>query len=129
MPVHYRYDEERRRLFTQCHGVVMLEEVIAHFRELITLTRLKPGSDVLLDVTFMSEIPPMQKIDSAARALEEVSEFLRFGRCALVAPEGIAKEAGRRFQSVSWPLFGGMRIFPTSAEATAWLDQKKGLSG
>jgi hypothetical protein len=125
MPVHYRYDETSRRLFTQCHGMVTLEEVIAHFRELITLTRLKPGSDVLLDFTFMAELPPTQKIDSAARALEEVSEFLRFGRCALVAPEGIAKEAGRRFQSVSWPLFGGMRIFAASAEAAAWLDQQE----
>jgi hypothetical protein len=125
MPVHYRHDEGSRRLYTQCHGRVTLEEVIAHFRELITLSRLKPGSDVLLDFTFLAELPPVQKIDGAAKALEEVSEFLRFRRCAIVAPEGVPNETARRFQSVSWPLFGGMRIFPTNVEALAWLDQEE----
>jgi hypothetical protein len=122
MPVHYRYDETVRRLFTRCHGVVRLDDVIAHFHELTTLTKLQPNSDVLLDLTFQTDLPPPEHIDDAASVLEEVSEFLQFGRCAVIAPAGVPSAIAERFQWVSWPLFRGMRIFATNGDATNWLD-------
>jgi hypothetical protein len=124
MPVQYRYDETVRRLCTRCHGKVRLAEVIAHFRELTTLTKLQPNSDVLLDLTFQTDLPPTEHIDDAARVLEEVSEFLQFGRCAVIAPAGVPIAIAERFQWVSWPLFRGMRIFATNDDATRWLDGK-----
>src|SRR5262245_48977314 len=124
MPMHYRYDESMRRLFTRCYGTLCLEDVIAHFRELTTLSRLQPKSDVLLDLMFLTGMPPTASIDQAARVLEELSDFLQFGRCAVVAPDGVPREVANRFQAVSWPLFGGIRIFATSGDAAKWLDQK-----
>lgn len=122
MPIHYRYDDAARRLLTRCEGQLTLPEVIAHFRELSGSTRLHPGSDVLLDLTFQTNVPPPEPLASAASVLEEVSELIPLGRCAIVAPNDVANEIGRRFQAVTWPLFTGIRLFRTNADAIAWLD-------
>jgi len=126
MPVHYRYDAASRRLVTRCDGEVRLGDVVSHFRELTTISRLHPNSDVLLDLTFQTNLPPAEKIDSAAGALEEVCALLQLGRCAMVAPDGVPSAIARRFQAVGWPLFSGMRIFETNGDATEWLDRRGG---
>jgi hypothetical protein len=122
MPVHYRYDDAARRLLTRCEGEVTIVEVIAHFRELTGVARFHPGSDVVIDLMFQSNLPPLELIDSAATVLEDVVELIPFGRCAIVAPNDLANEIGRRFQAVAWPIFSGMRLFPNAADAHAWLD-------
>ena len=122
MPVHYRYDEPAHRLLTRCEGQVTVTEVIAHFRELTGSTRLHPGSDVVLDLTFQSNLPAPEALSSAAAVLEEIQELIDLGRCAVVAPNEVAAEIGRRFQSLTWPLFTGIRLFPTGVTANAWLD-------
>jgi len=122
MPVHYRYDEAERRLYTRCEGEVKLTEVISHFRELTGITRLHPDSDVLLDLTFQTNLPRHENIDSAANVLEEIHHLVQLGRCAVVAPTQLATEIGRRFQAVTWPLYSGLRLFDNSADATAWLN-------
>jgi hypothetical protein len=124
MPVHYRYDEFNRRLLTRCEGAVRLKDVVSHFRELTTIARLQPGSDVLLDLTFQTNVPSPEKIDSAAAILEEVTELLPLGRCAVIAPHGVPNDIGRRFQAVTWPLFSGMRLFASSGDAIEWLEQR-----
>ena len=124
MPIHYRYDDAARRVLTRCEGQLTLPEVISHFRELSRSTRLHPGSDVLVDVTFQTNIPQPENLASAASVLEEVTELIPFGRCAIVAPNDIAHEIGRRFQAVTWPLFTGVRLFSTNADAIAWLDSE-----
>jgi hypothetical protein len=122
MPIHYRYDDTAHRVLTRCEGQLTLQEVISHFRELSRSTRLHPGSDVLVDVTFQTNVPQPENLASAASVLEEVTELIPFGRCAIVAPNDIANEIGRRFQAVTWPLFTGIRLFATNADAIAWLD-------
>ena len=122
MPVHYRYDAESRRLLTRCDGEVRLEDVVGHFHELTTISRLQPASDVLLDLTFQTNLPSTEKIGKAAAALEDLKELLQLRRCAMVAPEGVPNEIARRFQAVSWPLFSGIRIFSTNGDAAEWLD-------
>jgi hypothetical protein len=124
MPIHYRYDDAARRLLTRCEGQLTLQEVIDHFRELSGSTRLHPGSDVLLDLTFQANVPPPENLADAASVLEEVSELIPLGRCAIVAPNDVANEIGRRFQAVTWPLFTGARLFQTNADAIAWLDSE-----
>ena len=125
MPVHYRYDEASRRLVTRCYGTVTLADVAGHFHELTSLSRLQPNSDVLLDMTFLQiELPEMERIEAATRVLEELSDFLQFGRCAVVAADGIPAEIARRFQAVGWPLFRGMRIFSAVGDAAAWLERE-----
>jgi hypothetical protein len=126
MPVYYRYDESKHRLLTRCEGDVRLQDVVGHFRELTTISRLQPGSDVLLDLTFQTNVPTTEKIDIAAAILEEVTELVQFGRCAVIAPHGTPTEIGRRFQAVSWPLFAGMRLFASSGDAIDWLEQSPG---
>jgi hypothetical protein len=125
MPVHFRHDETNRRLLTRGEGEVRLKDVVGHLRELTTISRLKPGSDVLLDFTFQTNLPPPDKIDNAAAMLEEVNDLLRFGRCAVIAPAGIPKDIGQRLQAVSWPLFSGMRLFASSGDALDWLESDR----
>ncbi len=122
MPIHFRYDEPERRLYTRCEGEVKLTEVVGHFRELTGITRLHPASDVLLDLTFQTNLPRPESIDTAANALEEIRELVQLGRCAVVAPTALATEIGRRYQAVAWPLYSGLKLFSNSADATTWLD-------
>jgi len=122
MPIHYRYDDTAHRVLTRTEGQITLQEVISHFRELSRSARLHPGSDVVVDVTFQTNVPVPEHLASAASVLEEVTELIPFGRCAIVAPNDVSNEIGRRFQAVTWPLFTGIRLFPTNADAIAWLD-------
>src|SRR5262245_35679533 len=69
MPIHYRYDDAARRLLTRCEGQLTLQEVISHFRELSRSTRLHPGSDVVVDVTFQTNVPGPENLASAASVL------------------------------------------------------------
>lgn len=124
MPVDYRYDEFSNRLVTRCEGPTTYAQVMDHFRDLTRDSRLKLHCDVLLDLTFMIAFPTAQQIDQAATTLEDMRELVPFGRCAVVAPEDVVYGLGRMFQAFVWPVFTGMRVFRTQADAIGWLNEE-----
>jgi hypothetical protein len=124
MPIPYRYDEFANRLLTRCEGVVTQAEVLGHFRQLTRDARLRPRCDVLLDLSFMASMPSTEQVSEAAMALEEMRELVSLGRCAIVAPEDLTYGLGRMFQGFSWPVFTGMRVFRTHADAINWLNEE-----
>ncbi len=122
MPVNYRYDESDNRLMTRCDGNVNLAEVAEHFRKLGRDARLKPHCDVLLDLAFLTRLPSPEQVDDVATMLEDMTELVPFGRCAVIAGEEIGFALGRMFQGFTWPLFTGIRLFRLNGEAIGWLD-------
>ena len=124
MPVTYRYDEFANRLLTRCEGTVTYAEVMAHFRQLTRDSRLRPNSDVLLDLSFMISSPTGEQMSEVTATLEDMHDLVSFGHCAVVAPEDVAYGLARMFQGFGWPLFTGMRVFRAHADAIAWLDEK-----
>lgn len=122
MPVNYRYDESDNRLMTRCDGNVNLAEVAEHFRKLGRDARLKPHCDVLLDLAFLTRLPSPEQVDDVATMIEDMTELVPFGRCAVIAGEEIGFALGRMFQGFTWPLFTGIRLFRLNGEAIGWLD-------
>lgn len=122
MPVTYRYDEFANRLMTRCEGAVNLAEVAEHFRRLGRDARLKPHCDVLLDLAFLTRLPSTDQVDRVATMIEDMIELVPFGRCAVIAGEETGFALGRLFQGFTWPLFTGIRLFRSNADAIGWLD-------
>ncbi|HTK96456.1 MAG TPA: STAS/SEC14 domain-containing protein [Pseudomonadales bacterium] len=123
MPVTYRYDAVTNRLTTRCEGAVTQSEVIEHFRQLGRDSRLRPNCCVLLDVSFQTRLPTADQLNEIAAFMEDMQDLVPFGRCAVVAIEDLSYGVGRMFQGFAWPMFTGMRIFRSNAEALAWLDE------
>ncbi len=123
MPVTYRYDEFTNRLMTRCEGAVTKTEVIEHFRQLGRDSRLRPNCDVLLDLTFQMGLPTAEQMNEIAAYLEDMQYLVRFGRCALIAPEDLSYGLGRMFQGFAWPMFTGIQIFRNTVDAIGWLDR------
>ena len=124
MSVTYRYDELANRLLTRCEGAVTYGEVMEHFRQLTRDARLKPNCDVLLDLSFMVGSPTGNQMSEVTATLEEMQELVPFGRCAVVGPEDVPYGLGRMFQGHAWPLFTGIRVFRTHADAINWLNEE-----
>lgn len=123
MPITYRYDDLANRLVTRCEGGVRFPEVVDHFRQLGRDRRIKPGCDVILDLSFQTAMPTSEQLDDIAAIIEDVVEIIPFGRCAVIAPQDLVYGLGRMFQGFTWPLFTGMKVLRNNAEATAWLDE------
>ena len=125
MPVNYRYDEFANRLVTRCEGSTTYAQVMEHFRHLTGDARLKQHCDVLLDLTFLIAFPTTQQVNQVATTLEDMRELVPFGRCVVVAPEDVVYGLGRMFQGFAWPLFTGLRVFRTQADAIGWLNEER----
>jgi hypothetical protein len=123
MPITYRHDDLANRLVTRCEGSVRFPEVVEHFRQLGRDPRIKPGCDVILDLSFQTAMPTPEQLDDIAAIIEDVVEMVPFGRCAVIAPEDVVYGLGRMFQGFTWPLFSGIKVLRTNAEAIAWLDE------
>ena len=122
MPITYRYDDVTNRLVTRCEGAVLFADVVAHFRNLGRDARIKPRCDVALDLSFQTRLPSVDQLDDISAIIEDTSEIIPFGRCAVVAPEDLVYGLGRMFQGFTWPLFTGIKVFRNNADAIAWLD-------
>ena len=122
MPVSYRYDASTNRLTTRCEGAVTQQEVIEHFRQLGRDGRLRPGCDVLLDLSFQEALPTSDQMNDIMAIIEDIHDLVPFGRCAVIAPEDLTYGLGRMFQGFAWPMFIGVRVYRTNADAVSWLD-------
>lgn len=110
---------------TRCEGAVTKTEVIEHFRQLGRDSRLRPNCDVLLDLTFQMGLPTAEQMNEIAAYMEDMQYLVRFGRCALIAPEDLTYGLGRMFQGFAWPMFTGTRIFRNTVDAIGWLDREE----
>jgi hypothetical protein len=124
MPVIYRYDEYANRLTTRCEGSVTLHEVVEHFRQLGRDSRLRPHCDVLLDLTFQTRLPNADQMNEIMEIIEDMHELVPFGRCAVIATEDLAYGLGRMFQGFAWPMFTGIRVFRSNADAVTWVNEE-----
>lgn len=123
MPVVYRYDDLANRLLTRCDGAVTHTEVMAHFRQLTHDSRLRPQCDVVLDLSFIETTPTDDQMGEIAATIEDQQDLVSLGRCAVVAPGDEPYRLALHFQSLTWPIFAGVRVFRTHVAALAWLDE------
>ena len=125
MPVRYQLDQANGLIRTSCVGIVTLEEVIDHFRELAQDPDCPDYLDVLLDLTKQTSLPRSDDLREVTAAIRSVQQRVRFGFCAIVASTDALFGMLRMFQVFTEDLFREAQVFRSSPDADAWLTARR----
>jgi hypothetical protein len=122
MPVTYRIDAAKHLIHTKCIGDVNPEEIVDHFQELARDPNRPDWLNVLLDLTEESSLPETQDLREVSHHLGELLRNIRFGACAIVAPEDALFGMMRMFEVFTRDYFAVTRVFRQVAEAENWIE-------
>src|SRR5215467_13686505 len=129
MPVIYQIDAASAIIRTRCVGAVTLEEVLAHFRDLVRDPDCPRRLDVLLDLSEETSLPESEQIKIIAYEISRVRERVEFGTCAVVACSDALYGMIRMFQVFTGELFAETWVFRSLPEAEAWLAERREARG
>ena len=121
MPITYRIDRERGRIYTTCAGNVTLPEVRAHFDSLQRDPERPRSLSVLLDFSGMTSVPEGPQLQAAAAHVGLV-EGIVFEACAILADREPVESMARTFESLARGHFAALKIFRQRRHAEEWLD-------
>lgn len=121
MPIHYRIDPERRRIWTTCIGDVNPKEISQHFRDLARDPNRPDRLNVLLDLTEMTSLPETPQLRAVTNDLKRYQPDMQFDACAIVASRNVLFGMMRMFQALARNSFTTTQVFRTAGEAEAWL--------
>jgi hypothetical protein len=121
MPVAYEIDQARGLIRTRCIGNVTLEEVLGHFPTLAQDPGCPARLDVLLDLSEMTAMPEPYQLREISDEIGRVSDRVRFGACAIVAPSNVLYGLLRMFEVFAEKQFRTTRVFREIGEAESWL--------
>jgi hypothetical protein len=122
MPISYRIDAEKRRVFTTAYGILT-------YKEAVTLIQ-RMGSDPDFN-PYYTELTDLNGIESANMAAEQIAElalirvFAPESKRAIVAPDPLYFGMARMYEAHHEASSGGhARVFSDMAEAVLWLDEE-----
>jgi hypothetical protein len=121
MPITYRIDRERGRIYTTCAGNVTLPEVRAHFDALQRDPERPRSLSVLLDFSGMTSVPEAPQLQAAAAHVGLVEEIV-FEACAILADREPVESMARTFETLARGHFAALKIFRQRRHAEEWLD-------
>ncbi len=121
MPITYRIDRERSRIYTTCDGPVALPQVMAHFDALEKDPDCPARLDVLLDISNIANPPDGVQLRAAADRVGLVGNVV-FGACAVVGERDAVFGMARMFEVFARGHFAAIRAFRQRREAEEWLD-------
>jgi hypothetical protein len=121
MPITYRIDRERGRIYTVCEGNVKLADVRAHFDALQRDPDRPRNLSVLLDFSGMTSVPAGPQLAAAAEHVGQVEEIV-FEACAILADREPVEQMARAFETLARGHFAALRIFRKRRDAERWLN-------
>ena len=121
MPVTYQIDRRAALIRTRCFGIVTLEEVRDHFRQLVKEPDLPKLLDVFLDLRDITSSPSAVDIREAGNTIARLPSTVRFGACAIVAPRDAIYGISRMFSVIVEQFFTAISAFRSASEAEVWL--------
>ena len=113
MPVTYTFSADRRTIHTRCAGFVTVEEVVEHFQTLARDPLCPVRVDVFLDLSELdaASIPQSLHLPRVVLELKRIKDRVRFGACAVVAPQDAVFGMMRVFEALAEEHFQAMRVF------------------
>lgn len=120
-PITYRIDANKRLIRTKCAGLVKLDEVIHHFRELGRDPVCPDHLDVFLDLCELSSLPESDELGTMINAIALIRDKVEFGVCAIVASRDALFDMLMAFEELAHQYFREMRVFRVADEAEKWL--------
>jgi len=121
VPIHYRIDPERRRIWTTCIGDVNPKEISQHFRDLARDPNRPDRLNVLLDLTEMTSLPETPQLRAVTNDLKRYQPDMQFDACAIVASRNVLFGMMRMFGVLTAEYFDMTEVFRAIADAEAWL--------
>jgi len=125
MPITYEIDQVRRLIHTRCTGPTTLQEVVAHFAELVNDPASPASLDVLLDLTEMTAVPDSGQLHVAASVTREARSRIRFDHCAIVTASEATRGLALVWEMFAREAFQASSVFRSTEEARAWLAATK----
>jgi CheY-like chemotaxis protein len=120
-PIIYSIDTNRRLIHTKCVGMVTLDDVINHFRELGRDPACPDRLDVFLDLRQTTSLPESGQLRAVSNEVAGIRERVGFGFCAIVAAGDALFGMMRVFEALAQQYFRAIRVFRVAAEAEKWL--------
>ena len=121
VPIHYRIDSQRRRIWTTCIGNVNPKEISKHFQDLERDPDRPDRLNVLLDLTEMTSLPETDQLRAVTNDLKRHQRTMQFNACAIVARRNVLYGMMRMFQALARNSFTTTQVFRTTVDAEAWL--------
>lgn len=122
MPITYHIDPANRLIHTRCVGPVTLEEVLQHFAVLIEDPACPDQLDVLLDLSEMTSLPASDQLRDVTSTIARIRPRVRFGRCAIIAPQDALFGMSRMFTVFAEDYFLASQVFRAVDDGTFWLE-------
>lgn len=122
MPIAYRIDSERQRIFTQAWGVLTDADLLAHKGRLLRDAAFDPRMPQLSDIRGIERLEVTAAGVRAMVAHDAAHSARRAGhRMALVVPTDEAFGMARMYELMGQREDNGVGVFRTMSEAEAWL--------
>jgi hypothetical protein len=119
--VTYKIDANKKTVRTKCVGLVTLQEVIDHFRNLEQDPDRPDILDVFLDLSEMDSLPETREISTVIMEMKRIRGQVRFGACAILASRDALIGMMRVFEAMAEECFRVTCTFRVANEAEAWL--------
>jgi CheY-like chemotaxis protein len=119
--ITYRIEAKKRLIHTKCVGLVKLDEIIHHFRELERDPDCPNHLDVFLDLRELSTLPESGELTAIGNVIASIRDKVEFGVCAVVASRDSLFAIMNAFEERAQQYFREMRVFRVAAEAEKWL--------
>jgi hypothetical protein len=115
-------DAAKHLIHTRCIGDVNPGEIADHFQELARDLNRPDWLNVLLDLTEETSLPETQDLREVSYQLGELLRNVRFGACAIIAPDDALFGMMRMFEVFTRDYFAVTRVFRQLSEAEKWLN-------
>jgi len=125
MPVAYQIDQGRKLIRTTCSGIVTIEEVIGHFRQLEHDPECPDRLDVLLDLSEQRTVPSAENLRAMIGEISRIRMKVQFQWCAIVACSDVLFGMLRMFEVFAEDYFQRTRVFRDKNEAEEWLSAQR----
>ena len=122
MPITYHIDAAKRRIHTRCVGPVTPGEVSDHFAVLVRDPVCPDELDVLLDLSEMTSLPERDQLRDVTSTIARIRARVRFGRCAIIAPQDALFGMSRMFEVFAAEYFLATQVFRAVHDGALWLE-------
>ena len=119
--ITYRVDANKRLIHTTCVGLITIEQVIRHFRELHRDPACPDRVDVFLDLRETTSLPETGQLSAVCNEIASIRERVAFGVCAIVAGGDELFGMMRVFEGLTQQYFRKISTFRVAADAEKWL--------
>ncbi len=125
MPIEYRFDPERRRIYYTATGDIPLGEMIATLDAILTDPAFEPDFDIYGDHTGLGRIVETLEVRALVQRLAGYGDRVAGARWAVVTKQAASYGMMRMLSVYAEQAGLEVEAFRTHAEAQAWLAEPR----